>query len=106
VRFVLCDDDRMLVPMVESLLTRLGHEIVGEADDTATAAQLVIAARPDAVIVDPALGYNTDFDVIEAAIEVGAATVVFTHTADEAQMSHYPCAPRWSPSPTSWSSST
>jgi hypothetical protein len=99
VRVVLCDDDRVLVPMVESLLTRLGHELVGEADDTATAAQLVIAAHPDAVIVDPALGYNTDFDVIEAAIEVGAATVVFTHTADEAQMSHYAVRPTVVPKP-------
>jgi hypothetical protein len=99
VRFVLCDDDRMLVPMVEGLLTRLGHEIVGEADDTATAAQLVIAARPDAVIVDPALGYNTDFDVIEAAIEVGAATVVFTHTADEAHMTSYRVRPTVVPKP-------
>jgi hypothetical protein len=44
------------------------------------------------VVFDMALGYNTDFDVLQAAVDVGARTIVFSHTADDAILSGY--APR------------
>lgn len=88
-RIVLCDEDALLREMVESLLTRLGFDIVGIADTTVAGVGLIEAARPDAVIFDMSLGYNTDFDVIETAQAVGARTIVFSHNADEAILGKY-----------------
>ena len=85
--------------MVEALIARLGFDIVGIADTTAASVALIHAARPDVVIYDLALGYNTDFDVIGAAITVGAKTVVFSHSADEDVLSHYKPRPTIVPKP-------
>jgi CheY-like chemotaxis protein len=89
VRVVLCDEDALLREMEESLITRLGHEIVGIADTTSDGVSLIHAARPDLVVFDMSLGYNTDFDVIEAALAVDARTIVFSHTAEDAILSQY-----------------
>lgn len=88
-RVVLCDEDTLLREMVESLLSRLGFDIAGIADTTATGVGLIHAARPDLLVFDMALGYNTDFDVLQAAVDVGARTIVFSHTADDAILSGY-----------------
>lgn len=99
VRVVICDEDALLREMVESLLTRLGFEIVGIADTTSAGVGLVTAARPDVVLFDMALGYNTDFDVLQAAIDAGARTIVFSHTADDAILSSYSRRPTVVPKP-------
>lgn len=99
VRFVLCDEDYLLRELVESVVTKLGHEVVGAADATATASKLVETARPDVVILDLSLGYNTDFDVIATAGEVGATVIVFSRTADEATLQRYPVRPLVVPKP-------
>lgn len=88
-RVVLCDEDALLREMVEAMVTRLGHEIVGIAVTTVDGVGLINAARPDVVIFDLALGYNTDFDVVGAAIAVGARTIIFSHTADDVILSQY-----------------
>lgn len=92
-RVVLCDEDAILREMVEGLIARVGHELIGVADTTADAVGLIEAGRPDAVVFDMSLGYNTDFDVIESAIQVGAKTVVFSHNADDAILSQYSVRP-------------
>ncbi len=88
-RVVLCDEDTLLREMVESLLARLGHDIVGISDTTAAGVALIDTARPDLVVFDMALGYNTDFDVLRAASDAGVRTIVFSHTADDAILSQY-----------------
>jgi chemotaxis response regulator CheB len=93
VRVVLCDDDGLLRESVEALIPKVGHEIVGIADSTAVGVSLVEASRPDAVVFDMSLGYNTDFDVIEAALEVGAKVVVFSYNADDAILARYAVRP-------------
>ena len=75
--------------MAEALVERLGHEVVGVAVNNAIATELVTHARPDVVILDLSLGYNTDFDIIEAAVRVGARVIVFSHTADHAVLDRY-----------------
>lgn len=92
-RFVLCDDDDLLAAMVESIVTRHGHEVVGLVDTTAAAVAMIEQTRPDAVIVELALGVNSDFDVVRAAIDVGACPIAFTHDADYARLSTYEVAP-------------
>ena len=81
-RFVLCDEDPLVVSIVETIVERKGHEVLGVADHTAVATNLVTAGRPDAVVVDLSLGYNTDFDIVEASMAVGARVIVFSHNAD------------------------
>ena len=88
-KFVLCDEDELLRSVIEALLERQGHEVIGVADHTAIATQLVKTGRPDAVIVDLSLGYNTDFDIIETAIDVGARVIVFSHNADQLLLGRY-----------------
>lgn len=92
-RFVLCDEDPLLTSMLESMLEHLGHDVVGVASTTANAVHLVETARPNVVIVDLSMGFNTDFDIIEAAAAIGAATIVFTQNADEAILSKYEVRP-------------
>jgi CheY-like chemotaxis protein len=85
--------------MVESIVTKQGHDVVGVADATSAATGLVEHARPDAVIVDMSLGYNTDFDVIETAESVGAKVIVFSFHADESLLNRYAVRPRFVPKP-------
>ncbi len=92
-QIVVCDDDVLLREMVESLVRTTGHEVLGAADTTAAAVGLIESGRPDAVVVDLSLGWNTDFDVIGAAIAVGARPIVFTHNADAELLSRYPVRP-------------
>lgn len=79
----------MLREMVESVITRAGHEIVAIADTTVAAVRLIEVARPDLVVFDMTLGFNTDFDVIRTANAMGARTVVFSHNADAAILDRY-----------------
>lgn len=88
-RVVLCDADTMLREMVESLIARVGHEIVGIVDTTVAAVGLIEVARPDLVVFDMTLGFNTDFDVIRTANAMGSRTVVFSHNADAAILDRY-----------------
>lgn len=92
-RIVVCDDDGFMREMVESLVAATGHEVVGVADTTAAAVGLIQAGRPDAVVLDLSLGFNTDFDIIDAAIAVGARAIVFTQNADAEILGQYPVAP-------------
>lgn len=92
-RFVLCDDDQLFTSMIEAMLADVGHVVVGVATTTADSVALVEAARPDVVIVDLSLGFNTDFDVVESAAGVGAATILFSYTVDDALVSRYPVRP-------------
>lgn len=98
-RFVLCDADGLVLSMVETILERHGHEVVGVADHTAVASDLVRAGRPDAVVVDLSLGYNTDFDIIGTAREVGSRVVVFSHNADHTVLERFDPPPIVVPKP-------
>lgn len=85
--------------MVEALVTSTGHEVAGIADTTASAVGLIEVARPDAVVLDMSLGYNSDFDIIESAIAVGARAIVFSHHADAELLSRYRVQPAVVPKP-------
>ncbi|MGK2947245.1 MAG: hypothetical protein ACSLFP_01605 [Acidimicrobiales bacterium] len=98
-RIVVCDEDLLMTELIESLVARTGHEVVGVAADTASAVHLIEAARPEAVILDLSLGYNTDFDVIASAQGVGARAIVFSRNAESDRLSHYAVAPAIVPKP-------
>jgi chemotaxis response regulator CheB len=88
-----------MTAMVEAMLDDLGHEVVGVADTTADGVHLLLSTRPDVVIVDLSLGYNTDFDPVATAEDVGARVIVFAYNADDAIMSQYPIRPAFVPKP-------
>lgn len=93
-RFVLCDDDQLFTSLIEAMLTDLGHEVVGVGTNSHDSVALVRSANPDVVIVDLALGFNTDFDIVAASVSTGAKTIVFSHTAHETILSQYPVRPQ------------
>lgn len=92
-RFVLCDDDRVFTSIIEAMLNDLGHEVVGVGRTTADSVALVQAARPDVVIMDLSLGFNSDFDVVETASGLGAFPIIFTQSADDAILAQYKVRP-------------
>lgn len=98
-RCVLCDDDRMLRSMVELVVNRCGHEVVGIAENTTDGSSLVLTVKPDLVILDGSMGVNTDFDIIESASRVHATVIVFSFYADEEAMRRYAVHPIVVPKP-------
>jgi chemotaxis response regulator CheB len=98
-RFVLCDDDLMHRAMVESIVTRNGHELIGVADSTQNGVSLVELARPDVLIVDVTIGLSTDFDVIATALDVGAQPIVFSVHAPADVLERYAVMPLVVPKP-------
>jgi CheY-like chemotaxis protein len=98
-RIVVCDRDALIRDMVEAVVVRAGHEVVGVAGTTAAAVGLLETAQPDAVVFDLSLGYNTDFDIIESAIRVGALAIVFSPNGDAAMLGHHSVDPIFVPKP-------
>jgi CheY-like chemotaxis protein len=98
-RIVVCDEDALLRDMIEAVVARAGHEVVGIADTSSAGVRLIEKAQPDAVILDLALDFNSDFDVVESAIDVGARPIVFSHHGDDALLARYPVHPSFVPKP-------
>ena len=98
-KFVLCDDDALMRNMVETLIQRQGHELIAAVVNTADATDLIVKHRPDAVIVDLSLGYNTDFDIVDVATAVGSQVIVFSHNADHSILARFTPIPVTVPKP-------
>jgi hypothetical protein len=92
-RFVLCDDDEMLCSMVDATIASHGHDVVGIADTTTAGVGLVEHGKPDVLVVDPAVGCNSDFDVIDTAIAHGVRVIVFSRSDDAPASGRYHPAP-------------
>ena len=89
VRLLICDSELDLSHMVEIIATRQGHEVVGLADSLQSAEMLIGATSPEVVVLDPAIGFGSDFDLVEEAATAGARVVVFSHTANEYSLERY-----------------
>ena len=98
-KFVLCDDDALMRNMVETLIERQNHELIAAVDNTADATDLIVKHRPDAVVVDLSLGYNTDFDIVDVATAVGSQVIVFSHNADHSILARFTPTPVTVPKP-------
>jgi chemotaxis response regulator CheB len=75
--------------MIETIIERQGHEVIGAADNTPDATELIVHGRPQVVILDLSLGYNTDFDIIDVAMATGAKVIVFSHNANHEVLDRY-----------------
>jgi DNA-binding NarL/FixJ family response regulator len=101
-RFVLCDDDEMLCSMVDATVATHGHDVVGIADNTVAGVGLVEHGQPDVVVVDPTVGCNSDFDVIDTAIAVGARVIVFSRSGEAPASGRYVPEPLFVAKPDLW----
>jgi chemotaxis response regulator CheB len=101
-KFVLCDNDEMLCSMIDATIAAHGHEVVGIADTTTAGVGLVQHGKPDVVVVDPSVGCNTDFDVIDTAMAVGAKVIVFSRSGDAPASGRYAPEPLFVVKPDLW----
>ena len=99
VRLLICDSELDLAHMVEVIAKRLGHEVVGMPDSLQAAGVLMRALRPEVVVLDPALGFGSDFDLVDDALAVGARVIVFSRTANEYSLDRYDPRPLIVPKP-------
>jgi two-component system, chemotaxis family, chemotaxis protein CheY len=77
-RILIVDDAAVERAVFASIALRLGHEMVGEADDAATALPLAARLAPDLIVVDgrlPSLEADT-VDALRAAAPSAALAVV------------------------------
>lgn len=88
-RFALCDDDPLFADIAESLISRMGHEVVGVAHSPAAAVSLLEQAQPEMVVVDMAMGFGSDFDMVRTAMDLGMGTIVFSQRVDDSVLGHY-----------------
>jgi CheY-like chemotaxis protein len=82
VRLLLCDDDAHVRVVLTSIANARGHEVVGEADTTLEALDLLARVSPDAVIVDLALRVGSGSEILVAAAEHGCQAIVFSAYVD------------------------
>lgn len=90
---MVCDDDQLYTSLIERMLADLGHQVVGIASTAADGAALVETARPDLVILDLSMDFNSDFDIVASALAVGATALIFSQRADDALLSRYAIRP-------------
>ncbi len=65
IRIVLVDDDRMMRDGLKALFHQESDiEIVGESDETPEALELVLALRPDLVVMNVSLGASAGMEVV------------------------------------------
>lgn len=83
-RVLIVEDEFIVGLHLESILERLGHEVVGVVADEAEALHLVESERPDLIVTDIHLAGGGDgLKVARAAQEsYGARTVVITGHRD------------------------
>jgi chemotaxis response regulator CheB len=98
-RIVVCDEDALSRDIVQGAIVRAGHEVAGLADSTSAALGLIETARPDVVVLDMWLGFDSDFDIIQSAIDVGARPIVFSHHGDAEMLATYSVQPAFAPKP-------
>jgi CheY-like chemotaxis protein len=89
-RCFIVDDNLCFLRAIRHMLERDGATVVGTATSGNEAVERALACRPDVVLVDVRLGYESGFDVarrIEELSTVGsrrpAIILVSTHRADE-----------------------
>jgi DNA-binding NarL/FixJ family response regulator len=76
---IVVDDHAAFRRQAARLLEAAGYDVVGEAQDGASAVALAEAVRPDAVMLDVGLPDASGFEV---AVRIGAASAVLLVSSD------------------------
>jgi DNA-binding NarL/FixJ family response regulator len=69
-RILIVEDDPLVAMMLEDALAALGHDIIGDAGDIATALDLIERSRFDAAVVDVYLESGLPCDAVAEALAV------------------------------------
>lgn len=89
-RVFLVDDHTLVRDGLRSMLWAGGHEVVGEAETPAQAAEGIARSAPEVVLLDVHLGEHSGFDVLQAVsrVQSPAAVLVLTMSVDRRDMEH------------------
>jgi DNA-binding NarL/FixJ family response regulator len=98
-RFVICDDDEVVAQVLDAALTMEGHQLVGVAETTEAAVDLVGQYKPDVAVIEPAVGCNPVFDAVDVAIKVGTGVVLFSRSGVPIDHGRYVPEPTMVPKP-------
>lgn len=82
-RCLIVDDNAEFLEVARDLLEREGVEVVGVAESSAQAVAGVAALRPDVVVVDMYLGYESGLDLARRLTSESGPAVILTSTYDE-----------------------
>ena len=79
-RVLLVEDNALTRYTIKSLLVKLGHEVVAEAEDGAVAVRLYGESKPDVVFLDLILPGKSGVEILEdlRAVDPAARIVVVT----------------------------
>lgn len=81
IKILLIEDNEQTRHVIKSLLQKLGHEIVGEAEDGDKAVQYFTSLKPDVVFLDLILPGKSGVEVLEDLRRVDPKTRVVVVTA-------------------------
>jgi CheY-like chemotaxis protein len=88
VRILLIDDSREIRQLVAELLTRAGHEIVGQAADGRTGLEMALAQGPDLVITDWRMPVMDGLEVTRRIRAASPSLAILAFCSTSAAMVH------------------
>ena len=98
---VVIEDEAEIKRFLRVTLHAQGYRLF-EAANGADGLVEVATRQPDVVVVDPTVGCNTDFDVVDTAIAVGAKVIVFSRSAEAPASGRYVPEPLFVAKPDLW----
>jgi len=86
-KILIVEDNALMSYTIKSLLQKLGHEVVGEAEDGERALQAYTELKPEAVFLDLILPGKSGVEILEEirGIDPGARVVIIT-AVDQAEL--------------------
>jgi DNA-binding response OmpR family regulator len=91
-RCLIVDDNRRFLAAAETLLQREGLTVSGVARTSADALRLAATLRPDAVLVDVALGDESGFELARRLVAAdGGTAVILISTRSGAELADAIC---------------
>ncbi|MGO9483177.1 MAG: response regulator [Rhodomicrobium sp.] len=92
-RILIVDDEPLISMLLEDWLNELGHEVVGPANNVASALALIESGGPNAAILDVTLGSETGYPVAERLAERNIPFVFATGHAEGSLLPPHAGAP-------------
>src|SRR5215218_9341712 len=86
-RILIVEDDTIIGMGLQDYLTRMGHEVVGDADDMVGGLRLFLEKQPDAMIVDIRLKDGGDgIELARECFKTRAVPVIVISAFSDAEL--------------------
>lgn len=82
-KVLIVDDNALTRHTIKSLLNKLGHEVVGEAEDSVAAVRCFTEFKPDLVFLDLLLPGKSGVETLDELRSINPATKIVIITAVE-----------------------